>query len=126
VTLLIPDRPVREAGGVFLPLRFGGRLFSKQELELIREIARGYVGLGITEMARTVCELWDGKRANGRLKDQECRKLLECRREESWLTLPPGWNSGPRGPRRIRRSEASAPQALREGSAGEFEPLELR
>src|SRR5256886_4387093 len=40
VTLLIPDRSVREAGGVFLPVRFCGRLFSKQELELIREIAR--------------------------------------------------------------------------------------
>src|SRR5207247_1056462 len=54
VTLLIPDRSVREAGGVFLPVRFCGRLFSKQELELIREIARDYAGLGITEIARTV------------------------------------------------------------------------
>src|SRR5206468_8525894 len=45
VTLLIPDRSVREAGGVFLPVRFCGRLFSKQELELIREIARDYAGL---------------------------------------------------------------------------------
>src|SRR5437016_3887929 len=59
VTLLIPDRSVREAGGVFLPVRFCGRLFSKQELELIREIARDYAGLGITEIARTVCELLD-------------------------------------------------------------------
>ncbi len=92
----------------------------------MQEIARDYAGLGITEIARTVCELLDWKRANGRLKDQECRKLLECLREQSWLTLPPVWNSGPRGPRRIRLSEASAPQAILEGSAGEFEPLELR
>jgi Domain of unknown function (DUF4338) len=126
VTLLIPDRSVREAGGVFLPVRFSGRLFSKQELELMQEIARDYAGLGITEIARTVCELLDWKRANGRLKDQECRKLLECLRDQSWLTLPPVWNSGPRGPRRIRLSEASAPQAILGGSAGEFEPLELR
>src|SRR2546430_7540517 len=35
-------------------------------------------------------------------------------------------NSGPQGPRRIRLSEASAPQAILEGSAGEFAPLELR
>src|SRR5437899_4423921 len=53
VTLLIPDRSVREAGGVFLPVRFCGRLFSKQELELIGEIARDYAGLGITEIAGT-------------------------------------------------------------------------
>src|SRR6058998_3640365 len=37
VTLLIPDRSVREAGGVFLPVRFCGRLFSKQELERSEE-----------------------------------------------------------------------------------------
>src|SRR5438067_1190686 len=126
VTLLIPDRSVREAGGVFLPVRFCGRLFSKQELELIREIARDYAGLGITEIARTVCELLDWTRANGRLKDQECRRLLERLRDQGWLTLPPVRNSGPQGPRRIRLSEASAPQAILEGSAGEFAPLELR
>src|SRR5438094_5948150 len=88
VTLLIPDRSVREAGGVFLPVRFCGRLFSKQELELIREIARDYAGLGITEIARTVCELLDWTRANGRLKDQECRRLLERLRHSWSFNLP--------------------------------------
>jgi hypothetical protein len=126
VTLLIPDRSVREAGDDFLPVRFCGRVFSKQELELLRGMAREYAGLGITEIARTVCELLDWKRANGRLKDQECRRLLERLRDQGWLTLPPVRNSGPQGPRRIRLSEASAPQAVLEGSAGEFAPLELR
>jgi hypothetical protein len=41
----------------------------------MREIARDYAGLGVTEIARTVCELLGWKRANGRLKDQECRQL---------------------------------------------------
>src|SRR2546430_3845442 len=61
-----------------------------------------------------------------RLKAQECRRLLERLRDQGWLTLPPVRNSGPQGPRRIRLSEASAPQAILEGSAGEFAPLELR
>ena len=60
-------------GSVPVDLRFCGRLFTGPELELIGEIARDYAGLAITEMARTVCELLDWKRANGRLKDQECR-----------------------------------------------------
>ncbi len=46
-------------------------------MESMREMARDYAGLGVTEIARTVCELLDWKRANGRLKDQECRQLLE-------------------------------------------------
>ena len=107
-------------------LRFCGRLFSEPELELLREIARDYAGLAVTEMARTVCELLDWKRANGRLKDQECRQLLERLRDGGWLTLPPVRNTGPRGPRHIPLSAASAVQARLEGSAGEFAPLELR
>ena len=92
----------------------------------MREITRDYNALGITEIARTVCELLDWKRTNGRLKDQECRQLLERLRDQGWLTLPAVRNSGPRGPRQIQLSEASAPQATLEGSAGEFAPLELR
>src|SRR5205807_7185245 len=114
------------AGGVFLTVRFCGRLCSKQVLELIREIERDYAGLEITEIARTVCELLDWRRADGRLKDQECRRLMERLRDQGWLTLPPVRNSGPRGPRRIQLSEASAPQVAREGSAREFAPLELQ
>jgi hypothetical protein len=109
-----------------LSLRFSGRLFSGPELQLTRDMAQDYSGLGITEIARTVCELLDWKRANGRLKDQECRQMLERLRDQGWLTLPPVRNSGPRGPRHIQLSEASAPQATLEGSAGEFAPLELR
>ena len=107
-------------------LRFCGRLFSGAELELIVGIARDYPGLAVTEMARTVCELLDWKRANERLKDQECRQLLEHLCDQGWLKLPPVRNSGPCGPRQIGLSAASAPQARVEGSAGEFEPLELR
>jgi hypothetical protein len=113
-------------GSVPVDLRFCGRLFTGPELELIGEIARDYAGLAITEMARTVCELLDWKRANGRLKDQECRQFLEHLRDQGWLKLPALRNSGPRGPRQIRLSAASALQARVEGSAGEFEPLQLR
>jgi hypothetical protein len=69
------DRPPREKlGSVPLSMRFCGRIFAEQELQLLREMARDYARLGVTEIARTVCELLDWKRANGRLKDQECRQ----------------------------------------------------
>jgi hypothetical protein len=106
-------------------LRFCGRIFTGQELELMREIAGDYGGLAVTEIARTVCELLEWKRTSGGLKDQECRQLLEHLHAQRWLKLPSVRNSGPRGPRHIEWSEASAPQARMEGSAGEFEPLEF-
>jgi len=127
MTLGLQDRsPRKNLGSVPLSLRFCGRIFCGQELELMRQMARDYAGLGVTEIARTVCELLGWKRANGRLKNQECRQLLERLRDQGWLTLPPVRSLGPRGPRQIPLSQASAPQLTVEGSAGEFEPLELR
>jgi hypothetical protein len=107
-------------------LSFRGRIFHRQELELAREIAKNYAGLAVTEMARTLCELLDWRRQTGRLKDLECRQLLEHLQAQGWLKLPPVRRLGRRGPRHIQLTEASAPQATVEGTAGEFEPLELR
>jgi Domain of unknown function (DUF4338) len=107
-------------------LSFSGRIFSRQELELIREITQDCAGLAVTEMARTACELLDWKRPNGRLKDLECRQLLERLEAQEWLKLPRVRPLGPRGPRQIQLTPASAPQAKVEGTAGEFEPLQLR
>ena len=116
----------QDVGGVPVHLSFRGRIFRRQELELMREIAQDCAGLAVTEMARTACELLDWKRANGRLKDLECRQLLEHLAAQGCLKLPPVRRLGPRGPRQIQLTEASAPQATVEGTAGEFEPLELR
>jgi hypothetical protein len=127
MTLGLQDSSPRKNLGKVVPaMRFCGRLFSEQELELMRGMAQDYASLGVTEIARTVCELLDWRRANGKLKDQECRQLLERLRDQGHLTLPPVRNSGPRGPRHILLSEASAPQATLEGNAGEFAPLELQ
>lgn len=119
------DSQPEEGRPIPASLRFCGRVFSKAELEWIAEMTHEYAGLGLTEIARTVCELLEWKRASGRLKDQDCRQLLQRLRDQGWATVPPVRNSGPRGPRQIRLSEASAPQAVLKGSAGEFAPLEL-
>ena len=37
-------------------ITYGGREFSPEELGLIRQAACDYAGLGITEIARTICE----------------------------------------------------------------------
>ena len=78
-------------------LTFCGRTFSRDELELMRGIAAEFSALGVTEMARTVCELLDWKRPNGGLKNHECRQLLERLAAEGALTLPDLRKLGGRG-----------------------------
>jgi len=58
-------------------MTFCGRTFSAQELALMRQVSAEFAALGVTEIARTICELLDWKRRNGGLKNHECRQLLE-------------------------------------------------
>jgi hypothetical protein len=86
-------------------LTFCGRTFGRDELELMRGIAAEFSTLGVTEIARTVCELLDWKRPNGGLKNHECRQLLERLAAERELTLTRSAEAGREGPaprRRIR------------------------
>jgi len=106
-------------------LTFCGRNFSVEELELMRQIASEFAALGVTEISRTICELLEWKRPNGRLKNHECRQWLERLRDQGWLCLPEVRALGPRGPRVVPLTPNSDPQPLLEGSAGEYEPLQL-
>ena len=107
-------------------LEFSGRAFSAADLDLIRDIARDFCNLSLTELSKTVCELLDWKRPTGKLKHEECRALLEHLRNQGVVTLPGLRPTGAPGPRRIAVTPQSDAQAPVTGSAGEFDPLILR
>jgi hypothetical protein len=107
------------------PLTSCGRTFRDHELELMRQIAAQFSALGVTEIARTVCELLEWKRPNGHLKNHECRQLLERLAAEGALTLPDLRKLGGRGPRRADLSAPCFEPEPVECAASECEPLEL-
>jgi Domain of unknown function (DUF4338) len=106
-------------------LSFCGRTFGAGELELMRQTAREFSALGVTEIARTVCELLEWKRPCGELKNHECRQLLERLEAEGLLRLPDLRKLGGRGPRRADLSRPGLEPAPVECAAIECEPLEL-
>ena len=108
-----------------VPVTFCGRTFRAQEVELMRVVAHDYAGLGVTEIARTVCELLEWKRPNGGLKNHECRQLLERLQEQGVLRLPALRKLGGSGPRRVDLSQSRFDPEPVECAAGECEPLEL-
>ncbi len=91
----------------------------------MRVVAQDYAGLGVTEIARTICELLEWKRPNGGLKNHECRQLLERLQAEGVVTLPALRNRGGRGPRRVDLSQPRLGPEPVECAASECEPLEL-
>lgn len=106
-------------------LTFNGRSFSQTELKLIQDVCSDFPTLGRTEISRTVCELLEWKRASGRLKNHECRLLLERLEERGWLKLPPVRDLGRRGPRTVEATRQGEPEAELQGSVGSFCPLHL-
>lgn len=100
-------------------------MFAPHELELMRQLAREFSTLGVTGISRTVCELLDWKRPNGKLKNHECRQLLERLEAEGVLILPALRPRGGRGPRRVDLSPPDVEPQPVECAASECEPLEL-
>ena len=104
--------------------RFCGREFTGEELSLIREVVESCAGISRTELAYTVCELLDWKRAGGGLKARECRDLLEGLESQGLLTLPGKKSSGSKAPRRsLVPSEGVQRQSSLSGSVEEFAPV---
>jgi hypothetical protein len=104
---------------------FCGRTFRPDELELMRQTALEFSALGVTEIARTVCELLEWKRRSGRLKNHECRQLLERLQAEGFLKLPDVRKLGGRGARRIEVSRVCGEPAPVACAVSECEPLKL-
>jgi len=106
-------------------ITFCGRKFTMREVELMRAITRDYAGLGVTEIARTICELLEWTRPNGGLKNHECRQLLEHLAADGVLVLPALRQLGGRGPRRVNVSQPHSEPEPVECAVQACEPLEL-
>src|SRR5437899_11862651 len=75
--------------------------------------------------AGAVAGLLEWRRPNGRLKDHECRQLLERLAAQGVLRLPALRPTGGRGPRRVDLSPLRLQPEAVECAARECEPLEL-
>jgi hypothetical protein len=67
---------------------FCGCGIDKGEIEDIKEIVSTCNGISRTELANTVCELFDWKRPTGKLKTIECRQFLEDLHDQGIISLP--------------------------------------
>jgi hypothetical protein len=103
-----------------------GRSFTADEINLIRQTVKTFSSLSLTELSKTICELLDWKRPNGKLKNKECRVLLEQMHAEGVIAIPKLRSSGSPGPRKANTAAFAEDETPVAGSAGQFEPLSLK
>ena len=109
------------------PFSCNGRTFDAAELNLIAELVLSCGGLSRRELAATVCELLEWRRANGRLKSRECWALLEQLEAAGELELPARRATKPKGARTAvpRSARGDAPGEQLCAALGELTPLTL-
>ncbi|MBS3756930.1 MAG: DUF4338 domain-containing protein [Desulfobacterales bacterium] len=104
--------------------QFCGRQFSPEEMTLVCEVVSTCGGISRQELAYTVCELLDWKRANGKLKERECRDFLEHLEQLGLLKLPEKKPTGSCAPRkRMSKKGPAWPYSGLTGSVEHYTPL---
>jgi hypothetical protein len=103
-----------------------GRSFTPEEINLISQTAKTFSNLSLTELSKTLCELLEWKRPNGKLKYEECRAFLEHLQCESVVSIPMLRSAGSPVPRHVNISAHAESEAPVSGSVGLFEPLRLK
>ena len=97
------------------------------EVELIKEIVSNCNGISRTELANTVCELFNWKRSTGRLKTVECRQFLEHLATKGLFDLPDRKAGRPKGVKvSIKRTDKAQATRIITGNVNDFCPLKLR
>jgi len=69
-------------------IKFCGQTVTDTQLKEIIEIVETFPKLSRTELAHTICELFDWKRPTGKLKGVECRQFLEGLDANGIIRLP--------------------------------------
>jgi len=107
--------------------RFCGRTFNGDEVDQIKEIVSTCNGISRTELANTVCELFDWKRPTGRLKTVECRQFLEHLAAQGVLDMPDRKAGRPKGVKvTVKRTNKGQAPGIITGNVNDFCPLKLR
>lgn len=107
-------------------LDFCGKRVRPEELELVREVVSS-CGFSRNELANTVCELLGWKRANRKLKAQECVEWLQELEQQGLIQLPVAKQAGSRAPRsRVELTARSEPQPVISGSVKDVVPVRLK
>jgi len=108
------------------PEHFSGYPVSREQLSEIKEIVDTCAGISRTELANTVCELFEWKRPTGKLKTVECRQFLERLATKGLLILPARQAGRPKGygTKVKRTSKTESPKTIT-GKVKDLSPLVL-
>ncbi len=70
-------------------LRFRGRDYGASEVTFIRDLIAAHPSKSRRVLSRLLCEAWDWRQSNGRLRGQVCRSFMLALHRAGHIELPP-------------------------------------
>ena len=102
-------------------------MLTASALNLVRQIIADFPRLSQAELAYTICELMEWRRANGKLKNPECMEWLQKWQHQILPALPELRVTKPRGAHRLLADDPQCdPQPPLRGRLADYQPLCLQ
>ena len=89
--------------------RYRGREIGSSEVAFLRELISEHPDLSRYALSKRVCEAWEWKQANGKLRDMVCRGLLLMLERAGAIHLPAARRGSPNRPEGRERPEPLVP-----------------
>ena len=102
-----------------------GRSIGESELETVRSFIRAHRSRGRSAISRALCEHWDWRQTNGRLKDRACRVLLLALEGAGEVELPGRIKYNNRSKKAPDGSRYVIPQDEIAGTVSDFRSLTI-
>jgi len=109
-----------------LPITIRKRTISEEDIPSIQATVNGHWDKGRTHISRVLCEKWNWRQPNGRLKDMACRELLLTLKRKEFISLPPGYHNGNNEKRNRIIPVVEIEKTPLEGKPSHFEPVQLQ
>lgn len=106
--------------------RYCGRIFSAEEMDLLRRLIALRPAKTRAQLSRDVCDLLGWHKPDGRRKDMSCRVAMLRMERDGLLQLPPPLKTNGNGHRRPKLTAASDPQEPLSAPVGRLGELAVR
>ena len=77
-----------------LPITIRKRTIREEDIPFIQATVNEHWAKGRTHISKALCQKWNWRQPNDRLKDMACRELLLTLKRKGFISLPPGRHNG--------------------------------
>lgn len=110
---------------VMLPITIRKRTLTEADLDLIRATVNKHWDKGRKRISKLLCQEWNWRQPNGRLKDMACREILLTLNHKGLIRLPPRLHSANNDKRNRAIPIVEIDQSPVEGKLSDLPPVKL-